>query len=249
MVGSPNLNITHLDANAANPEIVVNAAIDAEDVSGNTKVSYTITVSRTLTQAELAAAFLHELGGTPVAAFNLNVPTTVNRLFAVRNNSGQTATVQVTGAPGTTVAIATGSLQILHSDGINVRALGPSTAVASAPFSIGSYFSGAPLASSVSPSGPPVGYHYLFIEPITFPAGLSGSYAYAESAPINPATFPLEKNGASIGSVDFAGSANNGTFTFAAPISFAAGDRLTLRTPDPQDLTLANVAITLKGTR
>jgi hypothetical protein len=66
------------------------------------------------------------LGGTPVGAFTLFVPPT-DKLYIIRNNTGQTATISVstlangtTPTGGTTVTIPTGFTAFLYSDGTNI---------------------------------------------------------------------------------------------------------------------------------
>ena len=66
------------------------------------------------------------LGGTPVGAFTLFVPPT-DKLYIIRNNTGQTATISVstlangtTPTGGTTVTIPTGFTAFLYSDGNNI---------------------------------------------------------------------------------------------------------------------------------
>jgi hypothetical protein len=74
-------------------------------------------------QARQAALIL---GGTPVGAFTLFVPPT-DKLYIIRNNTGQTATISVstlangtTPTGGTTVTIPTGFTAFLYSDGTNI---------------------------------------------------------------------------------------------------------------------------------
>jgi|694.fasta_scaffold01873_17 hypothetical protein len=74
-------------------------------------------------QARQAALIL---GGTPVGAFTLFVPPT-DKLYIIRNNTGQTATISVstlangtTPTGGTTVTIPTGFTAFLYSDGNNI---------------------------------------------------------------------------------------------------------------------------------
>ncbi len=76
---------------------------------------------RTLTTDEFFGNFLFLLSGTPSVAFQLNLPASGNHTFAVRNESGQTATVK-SGA-GATADVSTGFLKLLHSDGSDVRTL------------------------------------------------------------------------------------------------------------------------------
>ncbi len=77
---------------------------------------------RTLTADEFFGSFLFLLSGTPSVAFQLSLPASGNHAFAVRNDSGQTATVK-SGA-GSTVDVSAGSLKLLHSDGSDIRTLG-----------------------------------------------------------------------------------------------------------------------------
>lgn len=74
-------------------------------------------------QARQAALIL---GGTPPAAFTLLVPPT-DKIYIIRNNTGQTATISVstlangiTPTGGTTVTIPTGFTSFLYSDGNNI---------------------------------------------------------------------------------------------------------------------------------
>lgn len=254
MVDTTNLGITHLLSNSDQPEVPVNQAFDDFDAALCEELAWTITGDTTATQAQLASAILHVLGGAPAAAFTFSLPAGKSRLFAVRNTSGKTATVQVTGAPGTTVALATGYSALMHSDGTNVRQMAPSTAIAATPFTLGTYIAGLPPEPVGSPAAADTVFTYVFAEAVTFPAGLTGSQAYAGSAATAAASFDIEKNGSPIGTIDFAIGSNTATFSFSlasppAAVSFAAGERITIKAPDPQDATLGNVSITLLGTR
>lgn len=82
-----------------------------------------------------------------------------------------------------------------------------------------------------------------------FPSGLTGSYAKSEVAATATATFPILKNGASIGSINWGAGATLATFTFSSPQTFSAGDVLKVVAPSTMDVTLADLGITLVGTR
>jgi len=91
---------------------------------------------------------------------------------------------------------------------------------------------------------------YVATRAFTLPEDLSGSRGYAGT----PATvtagvaFTVQKNGSSIGTVSFAPASNTASFTFAADVAFAAGDRLSILAPSDLD-TLEEVSITFKGVR
>jgi len=89
----------------------------------------------------------------------------------------------------------------------------------------------------------------VFARTTTFAQDLTESQAKSEIAATGAASFPLTKNGASIGSVDWGAAATTATFTFASQVVFAAGDVLELVAPTVADVTLADLAITLVGYR
>ncbi|MEN3144640.1 DUF2793 domain-containing protein [Ochrobactrum sp. WV_118_8] len=86
--------------------------------------------------------------------------------------------------------------------------------------------------------------------PMLFDASLSvgavGSVAKAGTAPSAAKSLTILKNGISVGTVDFAASATDGTFTVESGVTFVAGDVLGISAPATVDSTLADVAISLK---
>lgn len=90
---------------------------------------------------------------------------------------------------------------------------------------------------------------YVFTEAVTLPSGLTASRLHAGVSASASTTFQLKKNGSNIGTLNIASGANVATFTFGSAVSFAAGDRLEAWTPGTLDATLADISITLVGTR
>lgn len=100
---------------------------------------------------------------------------------------------------------------------------------------------------------PPLNTTYpvvVFELQVTFPIDFSGSEVGVLTKPTAPATYTVKKNGITVGTVVIAA---DGTFAFSSTVSeatvFSIGDMLTITTPNPQDATLADVAITLAGIR
>jgi hypothetical protein len=87
--------------------------------------------------------------------------------------------------------------------------------------------------------------------PIAFnlPISLTNSQFYAATAANATATFTLKKNGASIGTIQFATGATSGTATFSTGVAFAVSDKLTMEAPSPADSTLADLGFSIKGTK
>lgn len=102
------------------------------------------------------------------------------------------------------------------------------------------------------PGAPPAAYTLWiinFTRTVTYAANWGISRGACGSNPSATALYTISKNGGIVGTVSISTS---GIFTFAtsggAVVTFNAGDKLTILTP-AGDLTLADVTITLSGTR
>jgi hypothetical protein len=100
-----------------------------------------------------------------------------------------------------------------------------------------------------SPTASQLMLHIVFVEAVQFPAGLTSSQAYADTAPEAQTDFDLQKNGVSIGTIRFAAASNTASFLMASAQSFAPGDRLKVIAPSVPDALLAGVTFALAGTR
>jgi len=90
--------------------------------------------------------------------------------------------------------------------------------------------------------------NFVAVRSYSLPASLTGSYAKAGTTASGSSTLTITKNGTSIGSITFAASATNGTFSFTSAVTFSAGDLLVITAPGTADATLADLAINLLGT-
>lgn len=113
-------------------------------------------------------------------------------------------------------------------------------------FAVVSAVTGKPAASQIVAI-------YTAFSTETFPANFGSpnqSYGSVGTNPTSTASYTVNKNGSSVGTVSISTS---GVFTFTTSggtsFSLAAGDRLTIVAPSSQDATLADVGITLVGTR
>jgi hypothetical protein len=94
------------------------------------------------------------------------------------------------------------------------------------------------------PSGAVIFCH-VFSRAASLPEGATLSRAVAGAAATGPSTFALLKNGTPIGAIQFAAGEAAASFAVAAAVDFAAGDIFAIAALDPQDATLADVALTL----
>jgi hypothetical protein len=84
------------------------------DLSAGGTIALTLTNSNA---AQDARALFFDLGGSPSGAVTLQVPA-IQKSYIVKNGSGQTVTVEISG--GTGVAVPNGSTTVVYADGTNV---------------------------------------------------------------------------------------------------------------------------------
>lgn len=164
---------------------------------------------------------------------------------AAATTSSVTLTGDVSGSSGANTVDKLKGVAVSSTTPTTNQALvynGTAWAPADRPFDIGTYIAGLTTASEVV-------MRYVFTRAVTFAAGLTASICKAGTAATASTTLTLAKNGSSFGTAVFAASGTTATFTAASSTSFAAGDILTITAPATPDTTLANVAITLAGTR
>jgi hypothetical protein len=140
MPTTPLLGITQVSTSQNSKEVTINDAITALEDATNRGILLTAfasgTTSYTLTTTEATRNFIYRAKGTPTAAITLNFPVTVNganynRIFAVRNESGQQLTVKFASGAGTTVVIPNNQTRLIAAlDGLNmIVAAEPQSAV------------------------------------------------------------------------------------------------------------------------
>ncbi len=99
---------------------------------------------------------------------------------------------------------------------------------------------------------PVVGASAVFTatRPVALAANFAGSQGSVAVNPTATATFTVKNGGTTIGTVAIS---TGGAFTFATTSgtakTLAAGDRLTVDPPNPQDATLSDPSFTFAGTR
>lgn len=89
---------------------------------------------------------------------------------------------------------------------------------------------------------------HVFADAVAFAADLAGSVARAITAPAAAVVFSLQKNGAEFATLTFDVASHSGSFAGVAAL-FEPGDVLTLVAPSPRDATLADIFLTLAGSR
>lgn len=238
-MASPNLGITHVAAAQNQKEVTINDAIDRLDLATNDTVDVDCTAGNTTVAAsDYQQNFLLRLTGGPAADFTLTLPNG-KRVAAIHNTTARTATLR-TATLGGTVVLAAGQLAIVGSRGSDLVQLAASAS--GGLYDIALFVPGQPAATALV-------FRFVFPRAVSFPTNLAGSLGLAVTAPTGAAAFTVRRNGTNVGSIDFAAGQTTAAFTLAGGAAFAAGDVLELVAPSPQDGTLADLSITLLGTR
>ena len=126
-MATPNLNLTHLTASQNNKETTANLVFDGLDNAMNLSDPMTITGDKNVTAAELRGAVLFNLTGSPGATFVLTVPTSIERLFIVYNNTDQTCSLELEDAGTDGISITSGSAVLVHTNGTALVAVAGGT--------------------------------------------------------------------------------------------------------------------------
>ena len=129
-----------------------------------------------------------------------------------------------------------------YLDNIFLQAQTGSAQPVANPYDVVTFFPGVPGASEVLS-------RVVFTRQVAFPIALAGSYASAGTAATASTIVSTKKNGAAFGTCTFAIAGTTCTFASTVGAVFAAGDVLTVTAPAGADATLADIAITLAGTR
>jgi hypothetical protein len=241
-LSTPNLAIPHILQSQAQKEVTANAAFDALDQAIAGLLAVDVSAGGTITVAAAAALKCKTLRLTGTLAANADVVVPDNRKpYFVHNATagGFAVTVRTAAGAGVAVGASPDNTAVVYCDGTDVLAISSIVAGPYDPamFIPGTHASGALMAQIVFP------------RTATFPAGFAGSQAYAQVPATASTTLDVQQNAVSVGSITFGAGSSTATFSLAADTVFAPGDRLAIVNQDPADATIADLSITLKGTR
>ena len=125
-------------------------------------------------------------------------------------------------------------------------ALTGSALVGSGLFDVITFYPNVPSASAICMQA-------ITPQPVTFPLGLTTSYAVASIPATAPTTFTINwvsgTTVTAVGTAVFAEGGTLATFTFTSAVVTAAGDIIQIVGPSTPDATLANVSFALVGSR
>lgn len=245
------LAITQIAENQNNKYLTHNNAVDALAQAGNRTLRNTTVGAGpwNITENEFTRNMVFRASGAS-ANYEIRTPGTIatsnptKRVFAVVNDDTvDTATVRTAGV-GAQVVLPPGRAAWIEQEGDNLYQLSAWSTVPTdaQPYDFGFFIAGPPGTAAIV-------LVHVAARAFTLEDNFAGSVGKVGANPTAVAAFDVQKNEASIGSISISTS---GVFTFnttGAGVSMVAGDRIKIVAPNPQDATLADVAVTLKGTR
>lgn len=128
MATSPNLDLIHLDANVASPQVILNESLDAMDeiVAGlfthdiESDADYTLSTETDPQEWQYAAIKITDTGTELTTTRSIIVPDNTKQYIFI-NGTAQSLAVKTSG--GTGVTVATNKTQLLFCDGTDVIAV------------------------------------------------------------------------------------------------------------------------------
>lgn len=233
---SNNLDLDQMAENQSAPEVTHNDSNAALDAALTEQLDVDVAAGNaTVTSDDYRGHIRFNITTATSAGRTVTLPA-VKRVVFVSSDSANTKTVAIV-VGATSVAIHPGTTYVVVTDGT-----ADGLAIATFPFDMSAFIPGLPDDGGVI-------LIRKAVRPFTLPASLSGSFVTAAVAATAQADFNILKNGVSIGTIRFAASGTTATFVGISATTFLTGDVLKITAPTPQDATLADVAIDLKGTR
>lgn len=245
MTTTANLNIQHVTVGQADKEAAINNIADKLDQSNMgsfvhdmaSDADYTL-----LTASDEHLNFYLQINDTGVlltTTRNIILPNN-KQVHVVFNNTAQSLVFKTTAGVGPTVQA--GERDLVYTDGTDVVLAAGGLSTNDYPQDYHFYFPNKPANSATIA-------FIMMTRTVKFLSGLSNSYGTALVAATASSDFDIQKNGASIGTINWAAAATVATFTFATDTTFNTGDSIKVIAPATQDSTLSGISISISGSR
>lgn len=250
MSTTPILGIDQVAEDQNSKHITINDAFIAIEAAANSKIVVDMSSGDVeMTETVFVSGFVFQATGATATRL-LTLPDSVNgvdadRTIIIYNSGAYDLNVEAGSSPANTVLIPAGTSAMLHVGGDTLLVLLTKGAVGANgdEVSMGIFIPGVPDVGAEI-------FRHVFPRAVSFAANFSGSRGSVGTNPTSSAVFDIQKGGGSVGTITVS---TGGVFTYASsggtPVSFSAGDIITLIAPSPQDATMADIGITLFGSK
>ena len=243
---SNNLNAVQLTASQTGKEAAINTMFGKCDAAITERLDVTAVSPTTLYEPTLAQwRACQQVRMVPTGAYpassdtlELKVFSGLKKIFNVFNDTVGKLTVS-SADHAETYLLDPGASSVFFHDDAGFVQLGKSEGTQ--PYDVGAYYAGTPGDAVTILS-------HIAARAFTIKAGMPGSQWDCGSNPAAATTLDVQKNGTNVGSISVT-TAGVGTFAMASDTSFAAGDILSVVTPNPADASMANITLTIAGER
>ena len=245
---SPHSAAVHIEGHQIQLEPTLNTAINTLDKSVHGLFTKAITTDDyTLTPTEAEQSGYLKITGAFDDDRILTLPNNNDagtnprpKFFTLEHAGTGSFTLTFTTAGGTGVTLSQDTVQHVYCDGTDVLAVGPATGSGGGPYDVVLQRDGLP------PDGAVI-FTHLPTRSFTLPEDFVGSRFILTVAPSDgDIEFSVKKNGVEIGTIEFADTEDEATFT-ATATTFTSTDIFTIVAPSPQDASASGLAGTLKG--
>lgn len=156
----------------------------------------------------------------PTAAITLTCPAISRGVFVVLNETSYGVTVEISGQAEASPEVASGEIDVFVCDELNVR----STHGESGIYDLTRFHPGTPTAGAIVAG-------WIAVRGFTVPAGMTGSRWRCGTAPSSQVDFDVQLEGVGVGTITFAASATDATFTMASDTAVADGEEFDVVAP------------------
>ena len=243
------LGIDEVAENQNSKHITINDAFAVLEQAANSRVEVDMgDADYEMTELQFTTAVNFYVSNITASRL-LTVPDAVNtvaadRTIIISNPTAYDITVEAGATPANTLTIASNSSTLLHVGGSTLTPLffKSATVATGDEVSMGIFIPGQPGTGAEM-------LRHVFARAVDFAADFTSSRGSVGTNPTSAASLGMSKNGTPFGTIAIT---TGGVFTYntsTTPISFVAGDILTITAPSPQDATLADIGLTLWGTK
>lgn len=240
---SNNLGLNQVLENQANKEVTINTATGQLDAALTEQLSVDVTAGNvSLSNTDYRRNVAFKITGAATAGRTVTVPA-IKKLSYFEADPANAEPVDVVRGTGVHT-IYPGSGAMVYTDGTTngLTVVSESGQAATRVYDIGTFCAGAPSADEKL-------LRFNYPRAVDLPANLVDSIVTAQVAATAQTDFVVTLNGSGIGTIRFAAAGTTATFIGFAAQSISPGDVLMITAPSTPDVTLADIAFTIAGTR